>query len=157
MVQGRHGRGRIGHRRLSAFVIARAPVLRVFFVLLGLLALTVQTLVVQTHIHIAQPTAIFSSVGDVSGAGNQGWSTGSKASTPRDRYPANEDPSNCPLCQEFAHFGHFTQGTVFFVAVLLSSTIRHAVFDDVPIPFTVVTHLWRGRAPPSQTLNSVAP
>src|SRR5689334_20357060 len=110
MVKG-NGRGRNGHRRLSAFVIARAPGLRVFFVLLGFLALTVQTLVVQTHIHIARPTAIFSSIED--GAGNQGWTT-AKASTPRDRYPPNDDPSNCPLCQEFAHFGHFTQGTVLF-------------------------------------------
>jgi hypothetical protein len=157
MIQGNHGRGRIGHRRLSAFVIARAPGLRVFFVLLGLLALTVQTLVVQTHIHIAQRTAILSSVGDVSGAGTLGWTAVGKTSAPRDRYPANEDPSNCPLCQEFAHFGHFTQGTVFFVAALLSSTIRHSVYNDAPIPFTVVTHLWRGRAPPSQTINSVAP
>jgi hypothetical protein len=158
MSQERHNKRRIGHHSPTVFVAARAPALRLFFVLLGLLALTVQSLVVQTHIHVGQSkTATFSIAVNGSAIGNTGSSADRKAPSPRDNYPGNEDPSNCPICQAFAHFGQFTHGVPFVIAPPFSITIRPIVFDEARYLSVAVAHFWHGRAPPSQIVNVLTP
>jgi hypothetical protein len=79
--------------------------------LLALLAVALQSFVVQTHIHMPQRSggiqtvSLATVVRHVATLGAA--QAASKAATPRDKYPINEDPSNCPLCQEIAHSGQF--------------------------------------------------
>jgi len=149
-------RQRRGARRLrsSAFVAARAPSLRVFFVLVGLLALMIQSLVVQTHIHVFGPAALrgfapISQQGNIP-AGPTSVSGDSKSVPLGDRYPASQDPSNCPLCQEFAHFGQFTHAIAVLIALLFWGAACLHIFEATP-SFATVSHTWRGRAPPAQS------
>ena len=142
----------MGRARSTAFVAARAPSPRVFFVLVGLLALMIQSLVVQTHIHrtagwqslaqIPAVTQILSASADVD--------NDSKATPQRDPYPASQDPSNCPLCQEFAHFGQYTHALTILLVLLLLGAAWIPIFVARP-SFATVSHTWRGRAPPSQS------
>ena len=136
--------------RTSAFVAARAPSLRVFFVLVGLLALMIQSLVVQTHIHRLaswQPVAKLSAVSDLVSAAAVVDGDG-KATPQRDPYPASQDPSNCPLCQEFAQFGQYTHAITVLLVLLLLGAALIPIFQARP-SFATVTHTWRCRAPPA--------
>ena len=140
---------RPGRRGPSAFVVARAPAFRVFFVLLGLLALFIQTLVIQPHIHIALSAGISRSFSaQDSGTAKPAPGVTQIPALPRDPYPAGDDPSNCPLCQEFAHFAQYTHSLVFFVAPLVFTSFRLIAPDEALPSFAAVTHMWRGRAPP---------
>jgi hypothetical protein len=127
--------------------------LRVLFVLVGLVALMIQSLVVQTHIHPYGPvgwrTAKVSSQSSIL-PGLSSVSPDSKAVPLGDKYPANQDPSNCPLCQEFAHFGQFLHSAAILIALLFWAAACLHIFQATPRVATV-THIWRGRAPPSQS------
>jgi len=140
---------RPGRRGPSAFVVARAPAFRVFFVLLGLLALFIQTLVIQPHIHIALSAGISRSFSaQDSGTAKPAGGVVQIPAPPRDPYPAGDDPSNCPLCQEFAHFAQYTHSLVFFVAPLFFASFQFIAPDEALPSSAAVTHMWRGRAPP---------
>ena len=114
--------------------------------LVTLLAFSVQTYLTQTHIHMA-------SEGRGALALEQPIASPVKALTqspavPKDKYPANEDPANCPLCQELIHAGQFV--TPAAAAILLPS-LSVSVIEIVAVatPFgRAVTHIWHGRAPP---------
>jgi hypothetical protein len=113
----------------------------------GVVALAVQSFVVQTHIHSAQRVAI---TAVDTAAGGATTSPALRADTPAqgDRYPPSGDPANCPLCQEFAH----------------TTLILHSSVDSVLLPDGAVaavptiakpahyrnsdSYNWRGRAPP---------
>jgi len=146
------GDRRAGRMTRTAFVAARAPSLRVCFVLVGLLALMIQSLVVQTHVHRMagwQPVAKVSTVTEVV-SGAAVIDGDSKATPQRDPYPAGQDPSNCPLCQEFAQFGQYTHAVTILLALLLLGSAWIPIFEQRP-SFATVTHTWQGRAPPSQS------
>lgn len=103
------------------------------YVLLAAFAL--QSYVVQTHIHLAPADAakLF-----VSGPAHGG----------HDRYPAGDDPANCPLCQEILHSGHYVTPAALAYAppTLAVSTV---LLVDAALPFIVaLSHSWHGRAPP---------
>ena len=106
---------------------------RLGLVYVAMLAFAFQSYVVQTHIHFAPATAI---------ADTQG------ASGHHDKYPANDDPANCPICQEILHSGQFiTPAAQFLVPPSLAvSTI--AVVDQALPHILAPSHGWRGRAPP---------
>jgi hypothetical protein len=72
----------------------------------------------------------------------------SQMTTPRDKYPINEDPSNCPLCQEIAHSGQFVQSAAALAAVPASVSVHFIPVDEALPSFFAVSHNWRGRAPP---------
>lgn len=128
-------------RKISSIARARRGEqsrLRLAITFLALFAFSVQSYITQTHIHLA-PQQISGVAGD---------SKASSPAQPHDRYPANEDPANCPICQEIMHAGQFV--TPAAIAVLLptlaASTI--AIVLDVPIALRTVSHSWHGRAPP---------
>ena len=116
-----------------------------FVMLVTLIAFSVQTYLTQTHIHIASESRsalTLETVADMTKA-----LTGAPAA-PKDKYPPNEDPANCPLCQELIHSGQFV--TPAAAAILLPS-LSVSVIDlvaSVPTLTRAVTHIWRGRAPP---------
>jgi hypothetical protein len=122
-------------------------------VLLAFIALAIQSLVVQTHIHIPQAAGPSSSVSILTVAqtlvsGSAGQATDRHANLPRDKYPINEDPSNCPLCQEIAHSGQFVQSAAVLAYLPAWVSVHFIVFREALPAFLTVSHNWRGRAPP---------
>lgn len=101
-------------------------------VCLALLAFAFQSYVVQTHIHFA-PAMQLSSGGH---RGHHG------------KFPADEDPANCPICQEILHSGQFITPAAQFLLppTLAVSTI--ALVDQALPHIFAPSHSWRGRAPP---------
>ena len=125
---------------------------RWMMVLCGLVAIVLQSLVVQTHIHIPQGGGAIQTVSIATVAGPIGVRASGPAAddtaTPRDKYPINEDPSNCPLCQEIAHSGQFVHSVAALAALPAFVSVHFVVFSEVLPSFFAVSHNWRGRAPP---------
>ncbi|HEY1612697.1 MAG TPA: hypothetical protein VGF97_03255 [Rhizomicrobium sp.] len=112
------------------------------FAFAALLALifAFQTYVIQTHIHV--PAGLRSSVG-VPVAG-----TPATRQDRQDKYPANDDPANCPICQEMLHSGQFiTPAAILALPPALAVSTIVTVEQALPFVFTL-SHSWRGRAPP---------
>jgi hypothetical protein len=125
-----------------------------FTILLAFLALTIQNLIVQTHIHIPQSGGRVQTVSLMTLAAaalsDKPHAAGDicTESTPRDRYPIEEDPSNCPLCQEVAHSGQFVLSAAVLALLPVAVTVNFVVFDEALPSFFTVSHIWQGRAPP---------
>ncbi|HWU25615.1 MAG TPA: hypothetical protein VN154_04365 [Rhizomicrobium sp.] len=99
-----------------------------------LLAFALQSYVVQTHVHFAHYAARPAAAAQKSGHG---------------KAPANDEPANCPLCQEFVHTGQFIAPTA---QALLPPTLAISTIALVDLAFAFIhapSHDWRGRAPPS--------
>ncbi len=65
-----------------------------------------------------------------------------------DKIPLNDDPANCPICQQISHAGQFVAPAwlIFFLIVLAISRIEIAT---LPVPhFDAISHNWRSRGPP---------
>src|SRR5205807_4177924 len=121
------------------------------FSLYGLLALAIQSFVVQTHIHrlILSPAASIHLALD----GDKNLpvaqkSGGTATRGPTDRYPLEGDPANCPICQEIAHAAAVLQSTSISVALAISSSTPRAFVAESDCFTSAVSHIWRGRAPP---------
>lgn len=114
--------------------------------LLVFLAFAFQSYVTQTHIHFPHEAAvnIFASA-DKSPSHAKSDTSGKQSP---DKYPPNDDPANCPICQEVAHAGQFVMPD--YVAVLLPSQPVSIVPVVIVLPALVeaATHNWQGRAPP---------
>ena len=109
--------------------------LRRFVTLAALLAFTFQCILVQSHVHgPAFAPSLDHSV---------------KISAPAlPAGPDNDDPANCPLCQEMLHAGSYVTPTA--VTITLPVTV---VRIAAPIPVLLLrlfapSHDWQGRAPP---------
>jgi hypothetical protein len=106
-----------------------------FFVLF---AFTLQTYVIQTHIHGAAPTGIAKLALDKSAAREQR----------PDKLPTGNDPANCPICQEILHTGFFVTPSAAVlplpaVAVSIAPTVI-----DIKAAVEAHSHSWKSRAPP---------
>lgn len=110
----------------------------------ALVAFALQSFIVQTHVHFT-PTetarlAAYIASHPIAHAGLD--------DRHHDKYPANEDPANCPICQEILHSGQFVAPAAH---VFLPPTIAVAIIAivETELPFVVAfSHDWRGRAPP---------
>ena len=122
-----------------------------FMALFGLLAVALQSFVVQTHIHVQQPafrtqvvsliTLAAASVADSEFASGQ---TG----IPVDNYPVNRDPANCPLCKELTHSGQYVSSASVLATLPFAVTVNFIVFREIAPSLFAASHTWRGRAPP---------
>jgi hypothetical protein len=120
----------------------------VFF--LALLALAIQSFVVQTHIH--RQTLAGSSIPMLAAVADDivsiaAVSAGQKG-IPADQFPANGDPGNCPLCQGFAHSGQFVHSGAVLAYIPAWVSVHFIVFSDALPALLSVSHSWQGRAPP---------
>jgi hypothetical protein len=109
----------------------------------ALFAFVVQGGVTQTHIHFS------SEVGGSIAAGHSA-SAAKTASVPlQDRqHPANDDPANCPLCQQILLSGAFI--TPSLAVLQLPSEVAFSILH-LPAAIAVLqrqSHSWQGRAPP---------
>ena len=100
-----------------------------------LLAFAIQAFVSQTHVHPSFSTTIVAFHTD-------------KTSPKHDNYPANDDPSNCPLCKEILYSGQFVAP---IWAVFLLPNLAVSLIETVTRPvsrFDTASHTWSSRAPP---------
>lgn len=118
--------------------LARMSSARLILTFVALFAFTVQSYLTQTHIHHPQAIGL---AGDVGAAGEP-----AKNST--DKYPANQDPANCPLCQEIMHAGHVVIPAATLLVLPSYAAFNVIVFTEVITPFRAPSHIWQGRAPP---------
>ena len=151
MTENRHIRRYIAweHTRARPHFRFRAPCLLVAF--FGLLAVALQSFVVQTHIHIPQPVARAHSVALITVAaatvtGSEQAAAQTKA--PVDKYPLNRDPANCPLCKELTHSGVYVSSASVLATLPFPATVNFIVFREIAPSLFAASHTWRGRAPP---------
>jgi hypothetical protein len=104
--------------------------------LIALSSFICQSYLVQTHIH-GLPRTVLAHSG-----------TGSVVNSSIPGGPADQDSSNCLLCQEFLHAGNFVlPATIAALPPMLAISAIVAVVT----PVTTVrptSHSWVGRAPP---------
>ena len=154
MIENRHIRRRAPRKRGCASLLRLPDLHRTLLLLLAFVALATQTLVVQTHIHIPQAAGKSQSISLLTLAAaalaEKPHAAGDVCTTgiPRDKYPINEDPANCPLCQEVAHSGQFVHSAAILASLPVSVTVNFIVFDQVLPSLCTVSHIWQGRAPP---------
>jgi hypothetical protein len=152
MLDNRHARRTAQYKfGVAAQAAHQLPLWRALSVFLAFMALIIQVLVVQSHIHISQPAGKVQSVSLMTlVAGLTGTGNDHSAGTPRDKYPINEDPWNCPICQEFGHSGQFVASAAVLVSLPYSVTISFIVFSETIPFFFAISHNWQGRAPPQR-------
>jgi hypothetical protein len=150
MIDNRHAKRSAARKTAcSASASHETPASRILIILLAFVALTIQALVVQSHIHSPQATGKVQNVSLITlVAGTSDATDEHSSGVVRDKYPVNEDPSNCPLCQEFGHSGQFVASSVVLISLLYSITVSFIVFSEKAPVLFAVSHNWHGRAPP---------
>jgi hypothetical protein len=100
-----------------------------------LLTLVVQGYATQTHLHKQNGSTV---------------SAGLKAGeTPRhDNFPVNDDPANCPVCQQILHAGQFVAPAWLLPFLILAAVSTIEITTAVLPHYDTVSHSWRGRGPP---------
>lgn len=130
------------HRRRYARAVARINRMsnaRVLLTFLALFAFTCQTYITQTHIHF--PFAASGSAAiDVANktAPNQNG---------KEPFRPNQDPVNCPICQELVHAGSVITPAAIVLPTVLPVFNLVAVAETA-LHFQAPSHNWQGRAPP---------
>jgi hypothetical protein len=117
-----------------------------------LLALAVQSFIVQTHVHapgaVAPRTAISESSGAATFVAVALADDPAPAPVPgKPRIPIDED-QNCPLCQQFHGAGQFFAPSAALFALPSFANVRIVPLDIAALPQHQPSHNWRGRAPP---------
>ena len=127
----------------------KTPRLSILVILLAFVALAIQTLVIQSHVHSPQATGTAQSASLITLVpGTADTQAEHAAGAPRAKYPVNEDPSNCPLCQAFGHSGQFVASTAVLVSLPYFITVGFIVFSESIPALFAVRHTWQSRAPP---------
>jgi hypothetical protein len=132
----------------TAPLLARkAGLSRWLLVILGLLAMSAQSLLVQTHIHGPGKSASHMAIADTSGTAP------SLAQVPDDlpapALPLPDDSIKCPLCQQWHGAGQFVGPSASLLSLPLLVHLGLTVLDDPAFAVQVVAHAWHGRAPPN--------
>jgi len=116
--------------------------------ILTIATFTLQSFVTQTHVHFAP--AVASAFADVAGAKGSSAADHRQArpSDGRRPGPTDDDPANCPLCQEILYAGNFVAPAdiALLPPALAVSTIAPATPAVVHV--WAISHSWQGRAPP---------
>ncbi len=147
MIDNRHAKRSAARKTAPAASASRETAYsRILLILLAFVALTIQVMVVQSHIHTPPSAAKVQSLSLITVAAGVG--DDHSAGAPRDKYPVNDDPSNCPLCQQFGHSGQFVASTTVLVSVPYFITVSFIVFCEALPVCLAVSHSWQGRAPP---------
>lgn len=111
--------------------------LRLAVTFLALCTFTIQTCVVQTHLHgLGTQSGIVTSAAPV-------------VKTPHDqRNPFDGDPASCQICQEFLHAGAFVLPAVIAALPPTAVVSQIAVASTPQTASKRTSHNWMGRAPP---------
>ena len=136
--------------KFAFFGLPYLAVWRRFAVYLLVAAFAFQSYATQSHIHFSSVPGISGKVADRDAQrASDRIADDLTTQQKHDRYPANDDPSNCPICQQIALAGHFlTTGETSLIPP--SGIVFYALTRaDVLLLIGGVSHAWRGRAPPS--------
>lgn len=151
MTENRHIRRRIAWERTRAHTHFRFRAYHLLVAFFGLLAVTLQSFVVQTHIHVQQPAVRAQALGLVTLAAASVADTelaAAQAEAPVDKYPINRDPASCPLCKELTHSGAYVSNASVLATLPFPATVNFIVFREIAPSRFAASHTWRGRAPP---------
>jgi Protein of unknown function (DUF2946) len=122
--------------------------LRILVVVLALLALTIQTLAVQSHVHRSsssdnvQTDSLFARSADA-GADHT-------ARAQHHKLPDSQDPAKCPFCQQLGHSGQFVASAVVLISFRCCVSVFFVVFSESARALCAVRHSWQSRAPPQE-------
>ena len=138
----------MGYARLPNLTVSRGQARRLI-TFLALFAFSIQTFVVQTHVHIPPSSSVS---GSLEYAGNATDQTAKAVAAdpdagPHDKYPIDSDPANCPLCQEMVQAGHFITPTAILLLLVFVVIANVAIYND-SIRISAPSHYWQGRGPP---------
>jgi hypothetical protein len=117
----------------------------------GFLALTLQSFVVQTHVHIphasapAKPISFITLIAASAGLSDVSWG---HTDGQGGQYPANRDSTACPWCKEVARSGQYVASTSVLTTLPFPVTLNVIVFREIAPSLFAASHTWRGRAPP---------
>lgn len=144
---------RRNRRRFHALNWAMLPAWRQGILFFVATAFLLQGYVTQTHIH--RPAAALggialqdSDTGKTLDAGKATGKTAKSSQAPRDKFPLNDDPAKCPMCQAIGYAGHYVWPAA--VVFILPAQAASVVAPDAPvfISLELDSHNWQGRAPP---------
>jgi hypothetical protein len=123
------------------------PSWRHVFLLLVATAFLFQSFVAQTHIHIPSAASTATIVGTDADSAPAKAKRDQRLPA-RDRLPASDDPTKCPLCQAVGHAGQFIwpAAAVFRLPQIPAAIIPLAIALGRTTP--PASHNWQGRAPP---------
>ncbi len=137
------------HRAAAA---SRFRGLRPILAFLGILAIALQSFVVQTHIHNPQADGVLGlmQVSSPDAAGGLAPNSPDNGTTKtHGKFSGGDDTSNCRLCQELIHAGRFiAPSTVVLVLPVILSVWLVVFAHAAPIP-SAGAYIWRSRAPPA--------
>ena len=151
MTENRHIRRRITWERTRARTHFRFRAHHLLVAFFGLLAVALQSFVVQTHIHVQQPAVRAQALGLITLAAASVADSevaAAEAAVPVDKYPINRDPANCPLCKEHTHSGVYVSSTSVLATLPFPAAVNFIVFREIAPSRFAASHNWRGRAPP---------
>jgi hypothetical protein len=141
-----------GRFRIAAVAVHRAvkiPPWRSLLVYLFVIAFTFQNCLTQSHIHQVQS---LSGSGAIVGTGFKavaGKSSSAAAPGEQNKYPANDDPANCPMCQALALSGHFVAAWGITIAAPTKISGASVPSDLAVSILSAASHSWRSRGPPT--------
>jgi hypothetical protein len=149
MIDNRHERRSAARNPgAGAKALQRMPYSRVAVLVLALLALTIQMLAVQSHVHrplAAEYVLSDGLTGHIAGAGS-----GHSSPVQHHKYPDDQDPSKCPFCQQLGHSGQFVASTVVLISIRCCVSVVFIAFSESARALCAVRHSWQSRAPPQK-------
>ena len=141
-----------GRFRIAAVAVHRAvkiPAWRSLLVYLFVIAFTFQNFLTQSHIHRIQSLSGSATILDTGFKAVAGEATLTAASGKQDKYPASDDPANCPMCQAFALSGHFVAASGIAIAAPTKVSWASVTSDFAVSILSAASHSWRSRGPPT--------
>ncbi len=149
MFDNRHERRSAARNTATGAKALRAlPCSRVVVIVLALMALSIQMLAVQSHIHrpgASENVLSDSAIGHAAGAG-----AGDFSRVQHHKYPDDQDPSKCPFCQQLGHSGQFVASTVVLISIRCCVSVVFVAFSESARALCAVRHSWQSRAPPQE-------
>jgi hypothetical protein len=115
--------------------------------LFALLAFVFSGFATQTHVHIPAQAELGFVAPTVAAQPIAAKASASLDREQKQRAPA-DDPSRCPLCQEYLHSGVFVTPVPVTVPLpVLTESVAPLLLVPLAV-FQAVSHSWYGRAPP---------
>lgn len=112
------------------------------------LAVLFQSYATQTHIHFSRGSGVPVSIALKVLPGGGGAKAGSQSGD-HDKYPGNDDPANCPLCQDAVHSGAFIAPAALAIWSPLTFVVLKWFAPADRHHLAPPSHDWRGRGPPT--------
>lgn len=149
MINNRHARRSAARTNASAGIALRqTPRSRMLVIILGFVALTIQMMAVQSHVHRPQAADNVLSESLIAHLAGAGVDHSSRAHY--HKYPYDQDPSKCPFCQQLGQSGQFVASTVVLVSFRCCISVIFIAFSESARALFAVRHSWQSRAPPQE-------